>query len=131
MPILTLTSLQLPAASSVDEKTFLRIAASLAAHWDNPMARSILQAARAGKTPLWPVENFRGFSGSGAGGLVKGKAVILGTARFLAESRVEISERLSKAAQEWQSRGGSVLFCGWEGSARGILRFSENEKTAD
>lgn len=127
MPVLT--GLQLPAASSVDERSLLRIAASLAAHWDHPMARAVLRAAEAAKTPPWPVENFRSFSVAGAGALVKGKAVILGTARFLAESRMEISERLSKAAQEWQSRGGSVLFCGWEGSARGILRFSENEKT--
>ena len=119
-----LTSILLLPASPVDGKALLTIAASIETFSPHPIGKAIVDAARKNHCKMRRVENFRAFSGLGVGGLLDGLAVIMGSADFLRESRVQIDARLLRGAGEWKDGGDSAVFCAWEARAKGVLRLS-------
>ncbi|MBI4249018.1 MAG: HAD family hydrolase [Elusimicrobia bacterium] len=129
-----LTSILLLPASPVDGKALLTIAASIETFSPHPIGKAIVDAARKNHCKMRRVEHFRAFPGLGVAGLLDGLAVIMGSANFLGESRVQIDDRLLRGAGEWQDGGDLAVFCAWEGCARGVLRFSpirEGSSAAD
>jgi Cu+-exporting ATPase len=69
-------------SSSPEE--LLRIAASLEAKSEHPLARAIVRKAPG---PLLPVSNFQSHGGQGVSGLVEGVAAKLGSPAFLGETK--------------------------------------------
>ncbi len=108
-----------PLAGTRDEA--LRLAASLDAGSDHPVARAITAAWQG---PLAPVEGFTSVPGRGVRGRVGGEAYSLGNRRFAEEAgagdaRVEAALR----AQEEQGRTAVVLLRGRE--ARAVLAVAD------
>ena len=75
----------------------LRIAASVESPSEHPLARAIVDAARAKGVALAEVNEFRATSGGGVEGQVLGDKVLVGTAKFLTEKGISAAagERLS------------------------------------
>ncbi len=113
-----------PLAGTPDEA--LRLAASLDAGSDHPVARAITAAWQG---PLAPVEGFASVPGRGVRGRVGGEAYALGNRRFAEEAgasdaRVEAALR----AQEEQGRTAVVLLRGRE--ARAVLAVADAPRTS-
>ena len=68
----------------------LRLAASLERGSEHPIARTILESARNLNIALSPVTDFRSAAGRGLSGVVEGKQLLLGNARFLKEKGVDL-----------------------------------------
>ncbi|HKV16085.1 MAG TPA: heavy metal translocating P-type ATPase [Reyranella sp.] len=72
-------------AAALQETEVLRLAASLERGSEHPIATAILEAARIKNVALAAVEDFESPAGRGVAGIVEGKRLVLGNARFLAE----------------------------------------------
>ena len=83
----TPTVVKVMAENSVSEDELLRVAASLEARSEHPLARAIVKVYRGA---LLPVEEFRAIGGRGVVGTVEGKPARLGSPDFL-ERKTEAS----------------------------------------
>jgi Cu+-exporting ATPase len=68
----------------------LRLAASLERGSEHPLATAIVAFARDRRLATAPVDDFRTYAGRGVSGMVEGKRLLLGTARFLKENGVDL-----------------------------------------
>ncbi|MBS0220328.1 MAG: cadmium-translocating P-type ATPase [Proteobacteria bacterium] len=71
--------------AALPEADVLRLAASLERGSEHPIATAILEAARMKNVALAPTTDFDSAAGRGVAGVIEGKRVVLGNARFLAE----------------------------------------------
>jgi Cu+-exporting ATPase len=71
------------APSDFSENEILRLAASLEAASEHPLARAIVRAAQERQFTLAPVSDFRAIAGGGAEGRVENRIVRVGTLKFL------------------------------------------------
>jgi len=85
----------------------LRLAASLEAVSEHPLARALLEAAQKENLSLAPVENFSAVSGQGVLGSVEGRFLLLGNESLLAERGVVLTSaqkaRLEALADDGQT----------------------------
>ena len=93
--------------SEEDENEALRLAASLEAVSEHPLARAVLEAARERGLPVAPVENFTAVSGQGVMGTVEGKSLLLGNESLLNEHGIRLAPA-QKARLEALADGGQT-----------------------
>jgi Cd2+/Zn2+-exporting ATPase len=67
-----------------DEADLLALAASVETRSEHPLAQAIVNDARARKLALAPCADFQSVSGQGASGVVNGRRIAVGNARYLA-----------------------------------------------
>jgi Cu+-exporting ATPase len=83
--------------SGLSETETVRLAASLEAASEHPLARAIVRAAQDKQLALAPVADFRAIAGGGAEGRVENQIVRVGTLKFLGSSGVDVSPARSQA----------------------------------
>jgi Cu+-exporting ATPase len=105
-----------------DEAQVLRIAASLEASSEHPLARAILQhAASKGIAPL-PVSGFHAIPGKGIRAVVEGIEAVVGTPRFMAELGIaQDDSRTAALAHE----GKTVVIVARDGRAIGMIAIAD------
>jgi len=90
-----------------DSDEALRLAASLEAGSEHPLARAVLEAAREHGLSLSSVDEFRAVSGQGVLGSVEGKALLLGNETLLRENGISLTSvqksRLENLADDGQT----------------------------
>ena len=90
-----------------DENEVLRLAASLEAVSEHPLARAVLEAAKERGLTVSPVENFTAVSGQGVLGTVEGTPLLLGNESLLSEHGISLSAaqkvRLEALADDGQT----------------------------
>ena len=91
--------------SEEDENDALRLAASLEAVSEHPLARAVLEAAKERSLSVAPVENFTAVSGQGVMGTVEGKSLLLGNESLLNEHGIRLAPA-QKARLEALADGG-------------------------
>jgi cation transport ATPase len=126
----TFAALQTAPAGEKYEKDFLALAASLAAFSKHPAAADIRRVAKAAEVSDGEVTGFKDFPGRGFGGVVQlpgepmPRAVLMGELAFLEESGLSIPAILEVARRRFSEDGSRVLVGGWDGSVRGVARFT-------
>jgi Cu+-exporting ATPase len=85
-----LLNIELFEPHGVSEDDLLSLAASVESSSEHPFARAIVRAANEKGLRIAPPTEFQSFAGAGVKGRVDGKAVLVGTAKFLREQGVEI-----------------------------------------
>ena len=93
--------------SEEDGNDALRLAASLEAVSEHPLARAVLEAAKERGLPVAPVENFTAVSGQGVMGTVDGKSLLLGNESLLNEHGIRLAPA-QKARLEALADGGQT-----------------------
>jgi len=114
-----------PQAVSRDE--LVRLAASLERGSEHPLGEAIVRRAKDAGLSLSEVEGFGAVPGHGVRGRVDGRAVLLGNARFLAESGIEVGE-LDAAADTLASLGKTPMFVAVDGRAAGVIAVADTLK---
>jgi Cu+-exporting ATPase len=123
---------ELVACEAVDGNAdaLLRASASLQAGSEHPLARAVLEAARrAGLAPA-PATEVRAVAGRGVSARVDGRALHLGSSRYLRELGVPLG-RLGERAQQLQSEGRTVSWLAETGqrpALLGLLAFGDQPK---
>ena len=116
----------LPAAG-FEETEILRMAASVEQASEHPIGAAIVAAAKARNIPLAKVVGFDSPTGKGAMGMVERKPVLLGNAKFLAESHIA-TDALAAAAETARQDGATVIFIAIAGKAAGAIAIADPVK---
>ena len=120
------------AADGFEERELLRIAAGVERASEHPLALAIVDAALARDIEIPAVSDFDSPTGKGALGMVEGKRITLGNARFLDEAGVSTSS-LATQADQLRADGATAIFMGVDSKAAGIFAIADpiKETTAE
>jgi P-type Cu+ transporter len=117
------------AAPGFAEDEVLRLAASLDQGSEHPLARAIVQGARARGLTLDNAEGFASDSGIGVRGSVGGKALALGNSALMTQLGVD-TDALKAQAEALRAEGASVMHLAVEGKPAGLLAVSDPIKAS-
>jgi len=109
---------------AVSREELLRLAASLERGSEHPLGEAIVTRAKEQGLTLSEVTEFEAVPGLGVRGRVDGQAVLLGNAKFLADSGVELQE-LTPAAEGLAARGRTPMFVAVDGRAAGVIAVAD------
>ncbi|MGH9354762.1 MAG: heavy metal translocating P-type ATPase [Terriglobia bacterium] len=105
----------------------LRIAASLEASSEHPLAATVVSAARERGLAIPETADFRSVTGQGVIGQVEGRGCALGNLALLHELRVEVKELLGRA-EALRNDGQSIMFLAIDGRLAGMLGVADPVK---
>jgi Cu+-exporting ATPase len=111
-------------ASGFDPDEVLRLAASLEAGSEHPLAAAILRGAEAKGLKSAKVDGFEAVTGQGVKGTVDGRAVALGNARLMQSFGID-SAPLAKAAETRRKAGETVMFLAADGKLSGLVAVAD------
>ena len=111
-------------ASDVTEDELLRLAASLERGSEHPLAVAIVDEAEKRGLALAKSADFDSPTGKGVFGTVEGRSIVIGNAKFLAESGVETAA-LAAEAETLRSDGATAIFVAVDGEAAGIIAIAD------
>jgi Cu+-exporting ATPase len=111
----------------MSEDEILRLAASVERASEHPLAQAIVKAAATRNITLASVRGFASPSGKGAIGMVDGRRVVLGNARFFAELNIPTTA-LEADAERQRQQGATAIFLAVDGAAAGILAIADTVK---
>ncbi|HET7287894.1 MAG TPA: copper-translocating P-type ATPase, partial [Pyrinomonadaceae bacterium] len=95
--------------TTMDEQTFLRLAASLERNSEHPLAAAIVSGARDRGAKLTDAVRFHSLTGKGVVGEVDGHQVAVGNRALLEKSNVA-AEELTKQAESLRANGQTIMF---------------------
>jgi Cu+-exporting ATPase len=104
----------------VSQEDLLRLAASVEAASEHPLARAIVEAARERRLALAPVSGFASETGGGVMALVEDRRVWVGSARFLESRQVPI-EAARVRAEQLHAEGQTTLVLAVDGRLAGLI----------
>jgi P-type Cu+ transporter len=110
------------------ERAVLRLAGTLERGSEHPLAEAIVRGARERNVTLGDVREFGSAPGRGVGGMVDGRNVLLGNARFMADHHVGV-ERLAEKTDSMRRSGQTVMFIAVDGLLAGALGVGDSIKT--
>jgi Cu+-exporting ATPase len=112
-----------------EEAGVLRLAASVERGSEHPLARAILAVATERKLELTPVRGFDAPAGKGVIGMVEGKRLALGSAKFLTELNID-SAALTDEAERLRADGATVILLAVDGKAAGAIAIADPVKAS-
>jgi Cu+-exporting ATPase len=110
-----------------DEAQVLRFAASVERGSEHPLAAAIVAAAAERKIELAPVRGFDAPAGKGVIGMVEGKRLALGNAKFLAELNIDTAA-LAAEAERLRQDGATAIFLALNGKLAGVIAIADPVK---
>lgn len=111
-------------AKGISEEAVLRLAAAVEQASEHPLAKAIVAAAKARGLQIPGVRDFDSPTGRGALGQVEGSEVCLGSADFLKEHGIAVSE-LEDSADHLRGDGATAIFVGIGGQAGGTIAIAD------
>jgi len=116
------------AAKGFDDNDALRWAASVEKASEHPLALAIVAAAQERKLNLSAVTEFDSPTGKGVVGVVEGRRLALGNARFLRELGVQTHE-LEQDAERLRHEGATAIFLGVDGRVAAGIAIADPVKS--
>ena len=115
------------ATAGSDEAELVRLAASLDAGSEHPLAQAIVAEARRRLIPLVKAESFESGTGLGVRGRVEGRSLSLGSAALMHDLGVSM-EPLAAEASRLRGEGASVMFLAADGDLAGLVAVADPVK---
>jgi P-type E1-E2 ATPase len=115
---------RLQTLADYDEPRVVRLAAALEQFSTHPLARALLQAARARGVELPEPTNLHSQPGEGMSGDVNGQRVVVGSAAWLNANGVDTAAH-HEQADAWVATGLSVVWIGIGGRAAALLGMAD------
>jgi Cu+-exporting ATPase len=115
--------------SDFNETELLKLAAGLEQSSEHPLAAAIVTGAREKGIVPAKAQDFRSLTGKGVTGMVEGRVVTVGTARYLNESNIETTA-LSAQAEPLRLEGQTVMFAAIDGKPAGLLGVADPVKAS-
>jgi heavy metal translocating P-type ATPase len=113
----------------VREASFLQIVASIENESEHPLAKAIVEYAKAEQVAFIKPETFKAIPGMGVIGKLRitnyELSVVIGNERLLANENLEISANIKQRAESMREAGQVVVFAGWGGQVQGIVGLGE------
>lgn len=106
------------------ENEVLKLAASVEAMSEHPLAQAVVTGAKLKLLQLWQVTDFQSVEGKGVIAFVDGLRVVIGNVKLLEESEIDPSS-LKQQAEKWQKEGQTVFYIGTGFQPIGLLAVSD------
>jgi P-type Cu+ transporter len=116
----------LPAAG-FDEQEALRLAASVEQASEHPLAVAVVASAKERRLAPAPVSGFDAPTGKGALGIVEGRRVCVGNAKFLQELGIDTAD-LDGEAERLRADGATAIFLAVEGELAAVIAIADPVK---
>ncbi|XXX75927.1 heavy metal translocating P-type ATPase [Sorangium sp. So ce134] len=110
--------------ADASEDELLRLVGSAELGSEHPVAKALVEGARARGLPLAAPEGFRADAGRGVAVRVEGREVRIGTARYLAELGIDAAP-LEELAQGLARRGNTPSFVAVDGRLAGLVAVAD------
>ncbi len=123
--ILELSSIYVNRDTGIRESDFMNIVSSLESLSEHPLGKSMVKFGSKNGYSSLPVTEFKAHPGLGVQGKVNDKTVYVGSVTFMERIGLKPSQVIIDEQVKLESRGKTVVFCGWEEEIKGILGFSE------
>lgn len=107
-----------------NESKVLRLAASLEAGSEHPLALSIIESAKSRGLELGPVEQFHSVTGHGVEGIVDGHALLFGNEKLMRDRGVDIEQYLP-SAQRMASLAQTPMYLAVDDQLAAIIAVSD------
>jgi P-type Cu+ transporter len=111
-------------AAGFDENELLRLAASVEALSEHPLARAVVNAAQARGAAFGDARDFVSFAGRGALAAIDRKRVALGNAMLMRQLGVATDE-LDRAAEQARKDGATAILVAIDGDAAGVIAIAD------
>lgn len=112
---------------NIQENDVLQLMASVEAKSNHPLSKAVMDEALKQKIPLIDVKSFLNISGHGIEGVVKGKKVIVGTAKLMKDRNVSL-ELLRKEIDSLVSDGKTIMLASADGQLIGVIAVADKIK---
>jgi P-type Cu+ transporter len=114
-------------AAGFEESEALRLAACVEQASEHPLAAAIVAAARERGLPMSPVSEFDSPTGKGAVGVVDGRRVRLGNAKFLHDLGIDTAD-LDGEAERLRSDGATAIFLAVDRKLAAVIAIADPVK---
>jgi P-type Cu+ transporter len=114
-------------APGFEESEALRLAASVEQASEHPLAAAIVASARERGLPMSPVSEFDSPTGKGAVGVVDGRRVRLGNAKFLHELGIDTAD-LDGEAERLRADGATAIFLAVDRKLAAVIAIADPVK---
>ena len=112
------------AAPGFEPDEVLRLAASLEAGSEHPLAAAILRGAEQRGLKLEKVEGFDSVTGQGVKGRIGGRALLLGNQLLMQGAGIDVAP-LASSAEARRKEGETVMFLGVDGKFAGLVAVAD------
>ena len=115
-------------ATGFEESEALRLAASVEQASEHPLAAAIVAAAKERRLALSQVSAFDSPTGKGVVGMVDGRHITLGNAKFLREIGIATTD-LDDEAERLRADGATAIFLAVDGKIAAVIAIADPVKT--
>ncbi|MCD6596903.1 MAG: copper-translocating P-type ATPase, partial [Bacteroidales bacterium] len=113
---------------SLPDEEILKLAASIDANSEHPLADSIVKGAKEKNIELIKMDKFESVTGKGVQAMSDGKRIGLGNQKLLDDFQATIDDDNKKQIEEWQLTGQTVMFLIIENKVEGVVSVSDKIK---
>ena len=113
------------AALQLDEARLLQLAATTELDSEHPLARTIVEAAKARDLAALPYDHFQAIAGGGVQATVDGRSVLIGTPKLLADNGISLSTPQQEQVTALQAQGKTVMVVGLDAAAVGLIAVAD------
>lgn len=121
----TPTLTQIIPLNGITSDELLRLAASVEARSEHPLASAIVKAAEERQLNLLVATDFKAIPGQGVEASIQGKSVWIGNERLFEERRIPIPPPLRAQVASLEQKGQTVMLVSVDGEWRGILAVAD------
>jgi len=110
-----------------DEKSsdkILKLAAALEMNYEHPLAAAIVSEAKRRNLEIPKVREFQAAPGKGISAAFRGKPLLFGSKKLMAERRIEI-KALEQKISALENQGKTVMILAYNGKAAGLIAVSD------
>jgi len=113
---------------SISDDEILKLAASIDANSEHPLADAIVAGAKEKHMELIKMDKFESATGKGVKAIYKGKTIALGNQKLVDEFRANLDEDNKKIVKEWQLKAQTVMYLLIDNKVEGIVTVSDKIK---
>jgi len=113
---------------SMPDDEILKLAASIDANSEHPLADAIVAGAKEKNMELIKMDKFESVTGKGVKAIHKGKKIALGNEKLVEEFQAKLNEDNKKIAKEWQLNAQTVMYLLIDNNVEGIVTVSDKIK---
>jgi P-type Cu+ transporter len=119
------TDFMLAPGAAVSEEEALRLAATIEASSEHPLAGAIVAHTRGRGITLAKADSFESVAGRGTIGVVGGRAVVAGNAALLGDWSVTVPAEFAAAAERFSSEAKTVVYVAIDGRAAALIAIAD------
>lgn len=113
---------------SIPDNEILKLAASIDANSEHPLADAIVAGAEEKDMELIKMDKFESVTGKGVKAIYKGKKIALGNEKLVDEFQANLDEGNKKIVKEWQLKAQTVMFLIIGNNVEGVVTVSDKTK---